>query len=213
VLVFYDDGERPQRHSLADCARLRASTIGRTDIPHHNDLPEGWREEKAVGSYGQPKTSGIHDLAICPEDLAIEDLKPLNSQHILSDCIVEDVNEATLVKHHRELHSLEDCTADAETNSSLAAEPAVDNPSSVQQHVLKDCAIDAIPGASSPKPAKEVSPHSLSKCREEDSERGPVESDTLDQHEIADCAVNNARSAHQPSLGHRLRHCNQRYSI
>jgi hypothetical protein len=155
VLIFYKDGEYAQRHSIADCARLRASTLGSTDKPHHNNLPAVWHEEKTVGGNGQPNPSSIHDLAACSKVVVIDGLKPLRPQHILNDCAFGDVYEIKDAKQHPcELLSLENCPADVGTTRRDTTGAAVDNPSSVEQHLLNDCAIDVFPKVTKAKPAE-----------------------------------------------------------
>ncbi len=210
ILVFYDDGDLPQRHSLADFARLRASTLGRTDTSPHDDIPAGWRKEKTVGGNGQSKPSGLHNLAVCPEVVVTEDLKPFSPHNIFNEYIAEDTNKTKDVKqHHYESHSLRNCSSDTRSIKNEAANAEAGNSYSPEQHLLNECATDAIADVSNPETADEISQHSLSECVEKDVEYSVVGSATLDQHEIADCAiVGDAQVTEHPSLDqHALADC------
>jgi hypothetical protein len=220
VLVFYDDGEYPQRHRLADCARFRASTLGRTDTPHHNDLPAGWREEKIVGGDDQSKASEPHHLAACPEVVVTEHL---NQQHILNDCAAENTNKAADIKQHHCLshsldncscdkannvsdaekhqglpHSLKDCTDDVTTITKELAEPKTSNSEPIQQHCLDDCSTEITSSANS-KPAEGISQHHLAECTEKIPDFGLMATALPDQHVNAGCAVTVNTQISEPS--------------
>jgi hypothetical protein len=212
VLVFYDDGDHPQRHRLADCARLRAATLGRTGTPHHNDLPASWREEKIVCGNGQPEASKLNNLAAYREVLVIEQLKSLNPQHILKDCAAGDNSKAEDVKQdHCESqsldacasgttnsgldakyqslqHSLQGCTGDITTTTKDPAQPDL-SPDSIKQNRLDDCPTDIAAVDTNPEPAGEISQHYLAVCTEKIPDLRPATPAILDRHAVADCAV------------------------
>lgn len=213
VLVFYDDGDHPQRHRLADFDRLRASTLGRTDTPHHNELPAGWREEKTIGGNGEPEASKTHDLAACPDVVVTEHFKPLDPHHTLKDRAAGDNNKAEGVKQqHCESHSLDaclgdttksvpdakkhqslphflkDCTGDVTTTTKESAQPGL-GPDLIEQRRLDECATDIITAAAYSEPAGGISQHHLTECAGKIPGLGPATPTILDQHVIADCAV------------------------
>lgn len=94
VLVFYDDRDQPQRHRLADCARLRASTLSRPNTLRQNDLPGGWRNHENVIENSQPENAKPSGLGKSPHVHMPEFPMDVNPQRALDDCLVEDTTNA-----------------------------------------------------------------------------------------------------------------------
>jgi hypothetical protein len=233
VLVFYEDGDHPQRHSLADCARLRESTLGRTDTPHQNDLPAGWREEKVVGGNAQSEALQSQNLTTSPKVVVTEHLQTLDPQHILNDCAAENTKDSAHVKQRQDLshslsactsdntnnlpdiqkhrslpHSLEQHTDDVTTTMKELARLDVGIPESIPQHRLDDCATVTVTAATNPEPTEKIAQHHLAECPENGSDLEPMTATTLHDHALADCAIIGvAQSSDQPTYQHRLTDC------
>jgi hypothetical protein len=200
VLVFYDDVDEPQQHRVADCARLRASTLGRSDTPHHSGLPVGWRNEETIDGHEQSVTANPHGLGKSPEVDTTELPKGATLQHALDAC---PVNNTTTVedydKQHRSLpHSLEECPVDNTPRTVNAKQQRS------LSHSLDNCASDGAKSAVDPKQHRSL-PHSLSGCtgdvtttaNEVDMpSKNTVES--TQQHLMEGCANDNTTTATTP---------------
>jgi hypothetical protein len=97
-MVYYGDApkSRPQRHRLADCARIRASTPGMADIPcYEHNLSD--------------------DDAIMSEENATPLIDNTLEQHVLSDC---NFRASKKVAFSTIEHVLEDCEGGTSVESS-----------------------------------------------------------------------------------------------
>lgn len=199
VLVFYNDADQPQRHRLADCARLRASTLGRSGTPHHNGLPARWRRDETVGDNDQSETAKTNGLSGAPEADTTDLPKHATLQHTLDDCPVNNsINAVDGKKHRCGQHTLEDCPHD---NTHIVVGAKKQRSLS---HSLVNCTSDSTNNTADAKQHINL-PHSLGDCtgggvtttNEVDDPSSSIVQPTQ-QHVLDDCAVDITTTAASP---------------